>query len=181
MGEPAVGLLTGLLSAIVLLLMSAASAGGDHTRSGGRITLSHGLGFRITSVIFLASGCGVMVPTIVDAATDGVGENMLLGSAFAAISFVPGWIMRLMAKRVVVVDDGSISQFCDAQLRATIDWSDVVSIEFSGMSECFTFQGRGGQRIRVSRYVGGLPQLWSVVARRVPRERWRKIRVWVEQ
>jgi hypothetical protein len=96
------------------------------------------------------------------------------GSAFLltlfALVFLDVWLLRieLLATRVRLRQDGVEASSAWRRAPVVLRWADLATIRWSPMGQGFVLVGRGGERVRVSRFLSGLGDLARAVRVQVP-------------
>lgn len=171
MADAIVGVLTCVFATIALVLIDRSSRGAPF-EAGGRVTLSHGVGWRalagFVTVVF-SIGTALMV---VEAISTGF-DLRSVGALLVVVTFLAiGVWMVLEGRKACILDVGGIHFGAPACTAHTMVWKDIRSVEYSPVWGRIAVRDVYGGVVRFSQHMRGIDHLWLLLEAHVESDIW---------
>lgn len=171
MTEAMVGALTCVFATIALALIDISSRVDAH-EVGGRVILSHGLGWRgLAGLVTVMFSVGTVL-LVGEAISDGFDGRFLLALLFVTLFLAIGLWMVSEGRRQYILDEVGIHFGTPSCTAHTIPWASIRSVEYLPVWEHIAVRDAGGGVVRISRYMRGTHHLWLLLERHVEPSIW---------
>jgi hypothetical protein len=163
-----------LIIAVVTTVLNALISRGANATRTRRATLTtgpHGAvltyprGFRILAVGMLV-GCaaiGILIAFVVDAESE---LDRVLGILLIVLPLtgVSAWLLWEAIGRRLTITDAGLETRSPWGTTHAVAWRDVEEVHYSHLNSWLVLRGRGGVRVRASRYLNGTQDLCEAMA-----------------